>query len=81
MADLPVPGDNRRVAGMFGRVAGSYDLLNHVLSAGLDIAWRRTMVRTLLAPGGSVDPMETYRRFRGRDPQLQPLLDRLGLSL
>jgi peptidyl-dipeptidase Dcp len=37
--------------------------------------------RTLLAPGGSVDPMETYRRFRGRDPQLQPLLDRLGLSL
>jgi peptidyl-dipeptidase Dcp len=25
--------------------------------------------------------METYRRFRGRDPQLQPLLDRLGLSL
>ncbi|WP_197509863.1 M3 family metallopeptidase [Tessaracoccus coleopterorum] len=37
--------------------------------------------RTLLAPGGSVDPMETYRRFRGRDPQLQPLLDRLGLEL
>ena len=37
--------------------------------------------RTLLAPGGSVDPMETYRRFRGRDPQLQPLLDRLGLTL
>ncbi len=36
--------------------------------------------RTLLAPGGSVDPMETYRRFRGRDPQLQPLLDRLGLT-
>ena len=37
--------------------------------------------RTLLAPGGSVDPMETYRRFRGRDPQLQPLLDRLGLTI
>lgn len=37
--------------------------------------------RTLLAPGGSVDAMETYRRFRGRDPRLQPLLDRLGLSL
>lgn len=37
--------------------------------------------RTLLAPGGSVDPMETYRRFRGRDPLLQPLLDRLGLSI
>lgn len=37
--------------------------------------------RTLLAPGGSVDPMETYRRFRGRDPQLAPLLERLGLTL
>ncbi|MDO5676605.1 MAG: M3 family metallopeptidase [Propionibacteriaceae bacterium] len=37
--------------------------------------------RTLLAPGGSVDPMETYRTFRGRDPELAPLLDRLGLTL
>jgi len=51
MPDLPVPGDGRRVAGMFGRVARSYDLLNHVLSCGLDIAWRRAMVRALLAPG------------------------------
>lgn len=37
--------------------------------------------RTLLAPGGSVDPMETWRRFRGREPHLQPLLDRLGLAI
>ncbi|HMR50255.1 MAG TPA: M3 family metallopeptidase [Arachnia sp.] len=37
--------------------------------------------RTLLAPGGSVDAMETYRRFRGRDPRIQPLLERLGLTL
>lgn len=37
--------------------------------------------RTLLAPGGSVDPMQTYARFRGRGPELQPLLDRLGLTL
>ena len=37
--------------------------------------------RTLLAPGGSVDPLETYRAFRGRDPELGPLLERLGLHL
>ncbi|MCG6566224.1 M3 family metallopeptidase [Tessaracoccus sp. ZS01] len=37
--------------------------------------------RTLLAPGGSVDPMETYRSFRGRDPELAPLLARLGLTI
>lgn len=37
--------------------------------------------RTLLAPGGSVDPLETYRSFRGRDPEVGPLLERLGLKL
>ena len=42
---------------MFGRVAGSYDLLNHVLSAGLDIVWRRAMVRALLAPGLPEGPL------------------------
>lgn len=35
---------------------------------------------TVLAPGGSVDPIETFRRFRGRDPRVEPLLERLGLS-
>ncbi len=36
---------------------------------------------TLLGPAGGVDPVQTYRTFRGRDPELQPLLDRLGLTL
>ena len=40
--------------------------------------WFRTR---LLAPGGSVDPIETYRSFRGRDPEVGPLLERLGLTL
>lgn len=57
MADLPTPGDLGRVSGMFGRVAGSYDLLNHVLSAGLDILWRQAMVRVLLAPGLPEGPL------------------------
>ena len=36
---------------------------------------------TLLAPGGSVDAMATYRTFRGRDPEVGPLLERLGFEL
>lgn len=36
-----------RVAGMFGRIARFYDFLNHFLSLGLDILWRRELVRHL----------------------------------
>lgn len=35
--------------------------------------------RELLAKGGSVDAMTAYRAFRGRDPELEPLLRRRGL--
>lgn len=34
---------------------------------------------TLLSRGGSVDQMELYRDFRGRDPRVEPLLERRGL--
>ncbi len=34
--------------------------------------------RTLLAPGGSLDAMESYRTFRGGDPDLAYLLKRIG---
>ena len=30
--------------------------------------------RELLSRGGSVDPMQAYRAFRGRDPEIGPLL-------
>jgi peptidyl-dipeptidase Dcp len=33
----------------------------------------------LLSKGGSIDPMESYRRFRGRDAEIDPLLERRGL--
>jgi peptidyl-dipeptidase Dcp len=36
--------------------------------------------RELLSRGGAVDPMEAYRSFRGRDPELAPLLSRRGLT-
>lgn len=34
----------------------------------------------LLSRGGAVDPMEAYRAFRGRDPEIGPLLARRGLD-
>jgi peptidyl-dipeptidase Dcp len=34
----------------------------------------------LLAKGGSADSMEVYRAFRGRDPLIEPLLKRRGLT-
>jgi peptidyl-dipeptidase Dcp len=36
--------------------------------------------RELLAVGGSVDPMDAYRAFRGRDPDVTPLLVRRALT-
>ncbi|MFW6090465.1 MAG: M3 family metallopeptidase [Actinomycetota bacterium] len=36
--------------------------------------------RTLLSRGGSCDPMGAFRDLRGRDPRIEPLLERRGLS-
>lgn len=38
-----------------------------------------TKFKTLLASGGTVDPMELYIRFRGRKPEPEALLKRAGL--
>lgn len=35
---------------------------------------------TLLSKGGSVDAMELFRNFRGAEPSIEPLLERLGLN-
>jgi peptidyl-dipeptidase Dcp len=36
--------------------------------------------RELLSRGNSRDPLESFRRFRGRDADLRPLLERRGLA-
>jgi demethylmenaquinone methyltransferase/2-methoxy-6-polyprenyl-1,4-benzoquinol methylase len=38
---------------MFDRVAGRYDLVNRVMTFGLDVGWRRRAVATLRLPGGA----------------------------
>ena len=40
-----------RIAGMFDAIAPRYDLLNHVLSAGIDKRWRARAIRSLHLTG------------------------------
>lgn len=50
---MPLPGaaepKKKQVAGMFDRIAGQYDFLNHFLSAGIDKKWRRKAINSLRA--------------------------------
>ena len=34
----------------------------------------------ILSKGGTEDPMELYKKFRGREPSIEPLLKRDGLT-
>jgi demethylmenaquinone methyltransferase/2-methoxy-6-polyprenyl-1,4-benzoquinol methylase len=69
---------SRWVRGMFGRIAGRYDLLNHVLSFNLDRRWRARLVdrvaeildrsdaRVLDLCCGTADVMISLQKRRGR---------------
>jgi demethylmenaquinone methyltransferase / 2-methoxy-6-polyprenyl-1,4-benzoquinol methylase len=82
--------DPKAVNSMFARIAGRYDLANHLLSVGLDFGWRQKLVRTVhdsrpaevldLATGSGdvafalTDGLPTSVKVTGMD-FCQPMLD------
>jgi demethylmenaquinone methyltransferase/2-methoxy-6-polyprenyl-1,4-benzoquinol methylase len=51
--DSPLDKSGKTIRDMFAGVAPRYDLLNHLLSASLDVVWRRRSAAVLGLPPGS----------------------------
>jgi demethylmenaquinone methyltransferase / 2-methoxy-6-polyprenyl-1,4-benzoquinol methylase len=87
----PTPGRNAEVAAMFDRIAGRYDLLNRLLSLGIDQLWRRTALGVLedrmsapprrlldVATGTADVALALARRFPGTVTGVDPSAGMLG---
>lgn len=66
----------KRVSGLFDNIAAWYDFLNHFLSAGQDIYWRRRLVR-YVRPGANrtvldlaAGTLDVSREIRRQFPEL-----------
>ncbi len=46
----------------------------------LDPGVAKSFRRNILSTGGTMEPMESYKKFRGKEPGIEPLLKRRGLS-
>src|SRR3954449_11185314 len=53
MATAPLDKSGKTIRDMFAGVAPRYDFLNHLLSASLDVVWRRRAAAVLGLPPGS----------------------------
>ena len=50
---MPLDKSNDRIQQMFGEIAPRYDFLNHLLSLGIDLHWRRQTVRRVRPEGSA----------------------------
>ncbi len=56
--------EKEEVQAMFDRIAPTYDVLNHTLSANIDRLWRRRVVRCVAAGAPAQDPRPGHRHGR-----------------
>ena len=61
---MGVDKSEARVRRMFGQIAARYDLLNHLLSLGIDVYWRRQTVRHVPPRASRADPGSLHRHGR-----------------
>jgi demethylmenaquinone methyltransferase/2-methoxy-6-polyprenyl-1,4-benzoquinol methylase len=79
MPDIDPREQPGRVSGMFGRIAGWYDFLNHFLSLGMDILWRKRLVDAV-EPGATgrfldlaAGTLDVTRELKRRHPRCRVL--------